>query len=174
MNWILPPWASIPLKLLRTIPWEVYVGLALGIGLIWFANWRFDAGYNQANGEWQTKMETHQRAATERARMAEQAHVKEIDKIAQNLIEERNRGYQERDKVIADLRAGSVRLRDRFKCSTRPAVSSSGPASAGSDGGTQGGLSDNDAEFFVREASRADEVVRQLTACQAVIRSDRK
>lgn len=79
-------------------------------------------------------------------------------------------------RLDADLRAGTVRLRDRFTCATAGA-SGGAPEAATSTGqrhaATQGGLSREDAEFLVRFAGEADAVTRQLAACQAIVRSDR-
>lgn len=177
MKWLLPPWLSVPLKLagnfLRAVPWQIWATIAV-VAAIWLTKTvSFNAGVDVTNAEWQARFDRANAEADRKAREAEQAHVNEVDRIAQNLIEERNRGFQERDQVIADLRAGALRLRPRFQCPARQQAAPAGTAAAGSDGGAQAGLSGADAEFLVREASRADEVARQLTACQAVIRADR-
>jgi len=81
------------------------------------------------------------------------------------------------DRTIADLRAGNLRLRERFTC---PAAA--GPAGGAGQAGTgasvgdaaQGhGLQPADAEFLLSEAARADEVTVQLRACQDIVRRDR-
>ena len=80
-----------------------------------------------------------------------------------------------KDKVIADLRSGALRLRDpgtRYSLSkdTLPGV---GTTTGGCDGAKGGELSDALTEHLITEAGRADEIVRQLTAAQAVINADR-
>lgn len=177
MNWLLPPWIALPWKFIKgifkAIPWQVWAAILLACTYYWHGISRYEAGVDATNAEWQARFDRANADADRKAREAEQAHVAEIDRIAKNLIEERNRGFEERDKTISDLRAGTRRVRDRFKCPAGQPTAGSGTPAAGGHGGAQAGLSDNDAEFLVREASRADEVVRQLTACQAVIRSDR-
>lgn len=176
ISWVLPPWVTAPAKVvkavIKAVPWQVWLVLALIAAVWWHGTAMEQRGYDRANGEWQARFDLANAKADREAREAERAHTEEIDRIAVNLIEERNRGFQERDKIIADLRAGTVRMRSRFKCpAVRPAAP--GAATAGSDGGTPAGLSDADAEFLIRESARSDEIVRQLTACQAVIRADR-
>jgi hypothetical protein len=74
------------------------------------------------------------------------------------------------DRTLADLRSGTLRLRQRLAaahCDTVPG------AAAGADGGDAAGgtgLRPEDADFLVRESARADSVVRRLTLCQDTIR----
>lgn len=84
------------------------------------------------------------------------------------LTKENTDALAERDGLLADLRAGNVRLRDKFRCPDRRLPAAPGPA-AGSDGAEGGGLSVTDAQFLVRLGAEADDVARQLTACQAIL-----
>lgn len=89
---------------------------------------------------------------------------------------ELNAEIQKREATIAGLRSGAVQLRKRFTCPSN-SHSTGGQASTGAsvgDAGTAGGLQNQDGEFFIREAARADEIVIQLQACQAIVRSDRQ
>lgn len=80
------------------------------------------------------------------------------------------------NRTIADLRAGTVRLRsdiaaNEFAASVRLP---SAAASTGQRNAAAGvGLRIADAEFLVRTADEADQVADQLRACQAVVRADR-
>lgn len=84
-----------------------------------------------------------------------------------------------RERTIADLRAGAIRVREHLTCGPAKSPfggSPSGKAGTGTgvgDGSAQGGLSGADVELVLRIASEADEVVRQLTRCQQIIRDDR-
>ena len=46
-------------------------------------------------------------------------------------------------------------------------------STSGDHGAEKRGLQREDAEFLVSESERADEVVRQLTACQAMLVQER-
>jgi hypothetical protein len=88
--------------------------------------------------------------------------------------EKLNHETSSRDDVIASLNADAIKLRKRFTCSSTDKRVRSAATSIGvSDAGQTGGLHNQDAEFLIREASRANEVVLQLQQCQAVVRSDR-
>jgi hypothetical protein len=80
------------------------------------------------------------------------------------------------NRTIADLRAGTVRLRsdiaaNEFAASVRLPSAAAG---TGQRPAAQGvGLRIADAEFLIRTANEADQVADQLRACQAVVRADR-
>lgn len=79
---------------------------------------------------------------------------------------------------LAAVRDGTVRVRDRFTCPADPGRPSGAAADTGTtpsvgDDAPPSGLQAADAEFLLREAERADEVTRQLQACQAIVRRDR-
>lgn len=102
--------------------------------------------------------------AVEDARAAERAQAKKQATVAAKLIEDNAHAIQARDRTIADLRAGNLRLRDRFACRVPAAPTVPG----GSDAPQAGGLLAADGEFLVRFAAEADEVANQLAACQAL------
>lgn len=95
--------------------------------------------------------------------------VRRYQTISAQLEQDKEQIANEKDAVIADLRAGNVRLRNRFTCPT-PAVSQEPGASGQRNGGEGSGLLEQDAEFLVRLAAEADERVKQLQACQNVLK----
>lgn len=113
-----------------------------------------------------------ERASAERAAAASTAY--------QNKLKEKDR---EKATAIANQRAGNIRLRDpNASTSTcRDPVSPTGPGPGGHPSSpgprlpveSTGVLSGRTSEFLIGEASRADKVVEQLAACQAIIKSDR-
>lgn len=110
----------------------------------------------------------------DKAIAAERQHAIDLAAIDQRHQGDLKNEIDSRDRIITDLRSGAMQLRKRFTCAPAvervPAVA----ARAGiGDAGQAGGLQREDAEFLVREASRADEVVLQLRACQGVVRDDR-
>lgn len=81
----------------------------------------------------------------------------------------REDGKAEFTAVRNDRDSGALVLRDKFKCPA-PGVLPSAAAAAGvGDGGTPAVLSEQDQDFLVRLGAEADEVTRQLSACQATV-----
>jgi len=73
--------------------------------------------------------------------------------------------------AIASIRSGAIKLRKRFTCATSSAnpVPKTADSSGVSNGQAKSGLQPADAEFLVQLADRADAVVHQLDACQAIL-----
>lgn len=102
------------------------------------------------------------------------AHATRLSLISQRYEKEKQDESKKRDRVIADLRAERVRLRDPG--STSPAGNSESgvtPSTGKCDGEARPYLSIETSEFLVRLTGEADEVAHQLTECQAVVMSDR-
>lgn len=108
--------------------------------------------------------------AVQEARRQEQAaaaYIAFIDRVQEEAL--RN-AIEARDDTIADLRSGALQLRERFTCSAaRSSVPGTAPSTGLDHAPGEGGLQRTDAEFLVRFAGEADEVVIQLQACQAVL-----
>lgn len=167
-------------------------------GLLWLASlaavggWQHGAGQGAERLRWETRENTQLRNANatikrlqDEARQKEHEHAGRLAGIAAQLEQEKQRETEKRDRLIADLRAANVRLRDPGAVTVRPGGCSSGETAAGAgerDGGAgselhgpaAGVLSGEASEFLVRLSSEADEVARQLAQCQAVVRSDRR
>lgn len=83
-------------------------------------------------------------------------------------------GQAAADDLRADVQSGRLLLRDRFKCpAAKRGVGQVAASPAGGDGEEGAVLSPEDQEFLVRIGAEADEVVRQLQACQAIVIADR-
>jgi hypothetical protein len=145
---------------IKKIPIQVWLLLALLIWVVWWGNSRYDAGYAEAVSEYQEQRELN-RIAKEKARKELE---EKYNKQAEALIKEREKEYAKRDKVIADWQSGRLRLKPRFTPTTCP--------SSGDNAGTEAGLLGEDVQFLIREATRADAIVRQLSACQGLIKDD--
>lgn len=110
----------------------------------------------------------------------EQAHGKAMAGIAGQHQEDLKHVRTEKDRVIADLRARNLRLRipavptTSSACSGSCALSEADTGTCQRDGEETAELSGAAAEFLVGLASEADDVVWQLSACQAVVFEDRK
>lgn len=110
------------------------------------------------------------------ARDKERQHALDLNLISSSFQKELQDARTQQAADRAALRSGTLRMRD-------PGVSSSacaGPASsAGSAAGRRDGaearqLSDAAAEFLLEFAAEADDVARQLSACQRVLIEDRR
>lgn len=105
----------------------------------------------------------------------EHAHADALAAVSEHYQQEIKNERIKKDGVISSLRAGTIRLRDpNGKCSgVGITLPETGPGPERRDGGAGTELSQSFAELLISEASRADEVVRQLTACQSIIIKDR-
>ena len=144
-------------EMLKLIPWQVYVVLAFLIGAVLYGNHQYNEGYAEAENRYILQQEVDRKfAEDERKRLKN-----EFERIKKDLIKKQEEGYEKRDKVIADWQSGRLRLKARFSPTSCPAT--------GSNGETESGLLGEDVQFLIREAERADSIVRQLQACQGVI-----
>lgn len=111
-------------------------------------------------------------------RAQEQQHAQNIAAIDAQYLQELNDEKRKADSTIAALRAGSLRVQDRFKCpatsTTTSSTSTHGTSASMGDAASAGGLRTDDAEFLLRVGQRANAVKVQLQACQAIVRDDRK
>ena len=161
---------------------RIFAALAVLAILALLAHYIYEAGGDAREAPWlkreaQTNADAANRikAAEDRARAAEAlaaARLVSISGAYQNGLQENER---EKNAAVAALRAGK-RLYIGAAC---PPAGGSEPAQAaagagGRDGEARAELSESAAEWLVGLASEADAVVRQLTACQAVIEADRK
>lgn len=113
--------------------------------------------------------------AVEKARKEERVSAADMVAIDREHQEKLRNEIEIRDRTIADLRAGALRLRKRFTCSSSASgILSGASGSAGiGDEASQGGFQGADVEFLIGEADRADQVAIQLQECQEVVRKDR-
>lgn len=150
--------------------WKVFALIGIA-AIIWFH------GYGQAADRYQLILSKKETEAAEavagaeaKARKAEHKYAAGMAAIGTKHQEAIKHVAQDRDRVIASLRAGALRLRPQFTCSVPETPTATGIT----DGRADGGLSINDAEFLIREASRCDGIVMQLSAAQSVIKADRR
>lgn len=119
------------------------------------------------------------------ARTKEAEHAAAVNLISTTYEGERNAARKETGRLIARARAGDVRLRDPAAGREKPCASGAvtpAPGPGERDGGkgadvpttAAGVLSGEASAFLVALTGEADEVVIQLTACQAVVTDDRR
>jgi hypothetical protein len=155
--------------------------IALGVMLLVTnaLTWHVSAVYTESG--WQAREAKINADAAVKIEAAN-ARVRGIElRMAENLASIDAR-YQtklkEKDNALTAARA-AARHYGLFVTATCPpadrGAAGSTPAGPGiGDGAARVRLSDEAADFLVGEAARADAVVEQLTACQAVVRADRE
>ncbi|HEY9460809.1 MAG TPA: lysis system i-spanin subunit Rz [Paralcaligenes sp.] len=114
-------------------------------------------------------------AAADTARRMEKHYTQQMALIDEKHTKELNNEKAMADSTITALRAGAIRMRDRFTCAagTGLRLPQVGTTAGMGDGATAGGLQIEDGTFLIREAERANKVATQLAACQAIVKSDR-
>lgn len=160
-------------------PW-----LILGVVLLVIA--AAFGGYKQGrkveSAEWLQKENKELAAANAKilkleqdARNAEHAHAAAVDLISTTLQGQTDAAKAETERLRTAARIGAFRLRDPSgKNACGSATGSAAAAPGQRDGQAGSDLSGAASEFLLGLTGEADEVVRQLVACQAVIIDDRK
>ncbi|WP_413460197.1 lysis system i-spanin subunit Rz [Herbaspirillum huttiense] len=114
----------------------------------------------------------------EQARSAEAKHGQAMASISAQYQKDLKNERLAKDRAIDAVRRGELRLYDPGVRATGDNRVGGGQACAtdattiGRDGATRSQLSESASEFLLALAGEADEVVRQLTACQAVVKAD--
>lgn len=120
-----------------------------------------------------------QQATIDRAaqiRAHEQAFAITQNDIAVKYEQGKEDGKNELSTSIQHLRT-AIGLRDKRIAelnSSNANVSGSSASSSGYNGEARPNISQADGEFYFKLASEADEVAKQLSACQAIVEEDRK
>ncbi|MND21200.1 Bacteriophage lysis protein [compost metagenome] len=153
------------------------VGLLAGAAIGWSAtDMIWTTKYSIAQKEW-----SEQQAAQDRANLSHAEQTVAWERRSAELAAAADSAYQKGiedgkkslDADVAAIHDGSKRVRDKFRCpapAKRPdSVPTASPAPGSGDEAPQGGLQPADAEFLVRLGHEANDVVRQLTACQDYI-----
>ena len=173
---VIPPWVKLlgAVLLVAAVSGAIYA----------YGQQQFGLGEKAERTAWLTRENTTLTKANARikeledqARAREREHAQDMAAASAKYQEDLKHEKAAKDRVIADLRSGALRLRIPVTCPN--AAGGSGTAAPGSgtvgrDGETRAELSVEASEFLVGLASEADEVVHQLTACQVVVSADRK
>jgi len=93
-----------------------------------------------------------------RAAAEAQQHAAAVAAIEQDFEDRRVERETEVEQLLADARAGALRLRPRFACPGVPAAAGAAP---GADDAAHRGLRPDDAEFLVRLAARCNAVAAE-------------
>lgn len=170
----------------------------LAVVLLWLVSliavgvWQHHAGAVGERVTWQAKEVTEQataaaqfKALSDAYRAAEQDNAAKMAALAADYERKLTDANKQRAADIAAVRAGAIRLRDpnaAIVSACRDTPAQAGPAAGRGDGAAPGQLppapagllSDQTSEWLIDFAADADDVARQLGACQQVIIRDRK
>jgi hypothetical protein len=162
----------------------------IGLIVAWVASlagvgyWQNEAGHVDERTTWQTRENGELRTANatitalqEQARKSEHDHAAALATVSTDYERKLSDANKQRAADAAALRAGTLRLRDPNPTglSTCGGLGAQIGAGAGRRDGPEGGeLSEAAAEFLLGFASDADDVARQLAACQEVVVKDRE
>lgn len=114
-------------------------------------------------------------AAHRKLREQERSAAERLAQVSAEYQKEVSNAREETRRRVAAVAAGTLRLRDpaasNQTCADR--VPDAPAAAERRDGAEAGYLSGTAAQFLLELTAEADEVARQLAACQAVVRQDR-
>ena len=126
----------------------------------------------EINAETATKIQV----ANEAVRAEEHAKAAKFVEISTGLQGKLKEKDHALNIALDSVRSGAIRLSVPATCPP-PGGNTEGGTTAsagGRDATTRAELSEQAARFLTSEASRADKIVEQLTACQAIVRADRR
>lgn len=130
---------------------------------------------NEMQAKWATELETKLKAAEDKAKAKDEAHAKALVDLGARYEKEITNAKAQRDKDVAAAHAGALVLRFLPDRPSSGLIVPNGAAGApGSDGPQTVELPRAVTADLYALADDADAVVSQLSACQAVVQSDRK
>lgn len=116
----------------------------------------------------------HQKAADRQTRAAEHREAAQLARISKQYQQKLQDANAKTHRLLVELRdARRLYVPIQSSAFRSNGVSKAAPAARVRDGQTRAELSTEASRFFVGEAARADQITRQLAACQAVVRADR-
>ena len=144
--------------------------LAAVIGLLWYRGQAANAAAEQETAEARMQALQAERDALVAVLDVERVRAHQLNEIADRYERERDDAQQHADKLAADLRAGAIRLRQRWQAPACPAGDMPATAASASEFDAAAADRAESAARIVRAAAECDAQVRGL---QAVIRADR-
>lgn len=156
---------------------------AWGVSLFGVGAWQRHDGAVTERTAWQTRENVEIRESGDKiktleedARQAEQDKAMALASISTDYERKLSDANKQRAADAAAVLSGSLRLRDPSATGLRACGGLATETAAGSgkrDGGASGDLSGEAANFLLSLANEADDVARQLAACQRVVIEDR-
>lgn len=163
------------LAFLRSLPWQAWACAALAILLIYLRSHWIGVGEARVQADFD-QYKARQQANADKAKAdalgKEQAQRADFAAIQSKLVLENADAHAQIDRLSADLAAGRVWLRARFTC--RPILPATAASAGGSEQAGEAGFTVSDADVALGIASDGDAAIRQLTACQSILKSERE
>lgn len=162
-------------------PWVILGAvLALVAALAGAYFYGVGVGKDKVEAKWQKREAVINAATAEKIRLAD-ARVLEAERKSAENVAAVSQDYQaklqekddEKTRAIANARASGLYVTTKRPKACGDPLPEAGPAPGGRYGETRTELSDALAEHFIAEANRADKIVEQLTACQALAIANR-
>jgi hypothetical protein len=137
-----------------------------------------EAQYAQRDNEALRSANARIQELEEKARDGERRRAEELAAVSAQYQGALEAAKSQRERDVAAAHAGTLRLRDPNAAGTagcdRGGAGETTASTGGRDGAQAGELSRETAGNLLSLADEADEVVAQLTACQAVVQADRR
>jgi hypothetical protein len=176
MIWLSLLWGGVKafagraIVFLRSLPWQAWAVAAVIAMGVFYGHLRYNAGQADVQAKfdaYQAKMVAATQKAKEAALRAEHAQAGAIAAAVDQLTKENADALAKRNAVAAGVRAGTVRLQDRWSCPTRVPTAAAGAVQFDADAALRAaGAGD-----LVQVGAEADAA---LKACQAVLKADRE
>ena len=159
------------------------IGVAWVLSLTGIGYWQYGEGIKSEHLKWQIRENTELSDANnkiiilnEKIRKKEADHAQSISDISTNYQKELNDANKQNRSLTDAVRSGKLRLRYSYaSCQgfNGSDTSASSTSASGYNGGTGANLSKEASEFLLELTGEADSVVRQLKACQEIVKEDR-
>jgi hypothetical protein len=117
----------------------------------------------QRQMQWQAQALQH----SERLRAAERASAERISRLAATAAQEQADAQHSLEDLRRQLRAGTLRLRERFACAV-PAATGPAALAGGADGATGTGFTAADADLALGIAAAGDTAIRERNLAVAI------
>lgn len=166
-------------------PWVIIGVLVAWLGSLGAVGfWQNSAGHTSEKVAWQQREVQQQAEYDQKYRDLEAKYRAQEQDGAQKLADA-SADYERRlqdvqtknDSLASELRAGTLRLRDKYARASKACkcgVSKTSTGSGGRDGTAPGDISAEASGFLLRLSGDADKTADQLAACQQVVVKDRE
>jgi hypothetical protein len=167
---------AVALAFLRGVSLRTWALIGAGVVLLVLvlflrAHW-IDVGESRVQARWDAAEAKHARQRAEAivaARVLEQRHRDELKAVADRFLADQEKADEEHAAAVAAVRAGTVRVRERFTCPSPGVPAASADPGSADDAGPRG-LQPADLEYLLGIGAEADAIARRLNALQAACR----